>query len=326
MLRYNQNGKLYLSVYGYPAALHIDPVEKKPLYHFMPGTEIFSLGTVGCNFKCSFCQNWSISQAVMNMETALKNKECEIEDLVNTIHESSPYQQYLSPQAIVDQAIQKKCGSIAFTYNEPSIWGEYAHDIAKLAVQHNLKCVYVSNGYMTEEHLKYIKPYVHALNLDLKAWNPKFYRKLCAANVEWVKNSIRKCVEMGFWLEVTTLIIPEENDSDEELASIAEFLFNLSPIIPWHISAFHPDFEVQDKECTPTQTLERAYNIGKKAGLKNIYVGNALLDGKEDTCCNNCGNVLIRRTRMHIKFGAGIKTPFDGTCPKCGFLNAGIWK
>lgn len=324
-VRYNKDGKLYLSIYGYPCAVHIDPVEKKPLYHFLPNTAILSIGTIGCNFKCQFCQNWDISQAVKPYKAAFREKSkteaCDIEDLSCQLQQMG---KYYSPETLVNMAIRKGCKSIAFTYNEPTIWGEYAHDIAKLAHEKGLKCVYVTNGYMTEEHLQYIQPYVDALNIDLKAWNGKFYRQLCGGNVDFVKHSIEYAVQLGFWVEVTTLIIPDENDSDEELTKIVQFLYDIKPTIPWHISAFHPDYEMTDKSRTPESTMKRAYAIGRKVGLKNIYVGNVHSNGDEDTYCSECGEKLIQRDWYNVHVLN--KPVFDGVCYKCGAKQDGIWE
>lgn len=324
-VRYNKNGKLYLSLYGYPCAVHIDPVEKKPLYHFLPNTQILSIGTIGCNFKCTFCQNWDISQAVKPLKSAFKAAKKEgggdIEDLALQIQQNF---RYYSPEVLVNMAIRRHCKSIAFTYNEPTIWGEYAYDIAKLAHENGLKCVYVTNGDMTEEHLRHIQPYVDALNIDLKAWSAKFYRQICGGNFENVKQNIELAVNLGFWVEVTTLIIPDENDSDEDLTNIAQFLYSIKPTLPWHISAFHPDYEMTDKERTPEATLKRAYAIGKKVGLKNIYVGNVHSKGDEDTYCCNCGERLIQRDWYDVHVMK--KNVFDGVCYKCGTKQDGIWE
>lgn len=324
-VRYNKDGKLYLSVYGYPCSVCNDPVEKKPLYHFLPNTHILSIGTLGCNFNCTFCQNWDISQAVKpiksSVKEAIKEGSGDIEDIANQIQAMS---KYYSPQFLVQLAIQHGCKSIAFTYNEPTIWGEYAHDIAKLAHEKGLKTVYVTNGDMTEEHLNYIRPYVDAMNIDLKSWNPKFYRQFCKGNVDNVKGTIQRAVDMGFWVEVTTLIIPGENDSDEELKSIAEFLAHVKLTIPWHISAFHPDYQMTDKERTPSATLKRAYKIGKEAGLKNIYVGNVHSSGDEDTYCPTCGEKLVQRDWYDVKVIG--KKVFDGVCYKCGTKLEGVWE
>ena len=302
--------------------MHIDPVEKKPLYHFLPSTSILSIGTIGCNFNCTFCQNWDISQAAQAMKREIEKEGAgDIEDLTQQIQGSY---NYYSPEVLIKIALQRRCKSVAFTYNEPSIWGEYAHDIAKLAHENGLKTVYVTNGFMTVEHLRYIQPYVDAMNIDLKSWNPKFYRQICNGNVECVKESIRMAVEMGFWVEVTTLIIPEENDSDEELRSIASFLFNLKATLPWHISAFHPDYEMTNKHRTPEETLKRAYRIGREVGLKNIYVGNVHSSGDEDTYRAACGAKLIQRDWYEVNVIE--KKVFDGVCYKCGAKQDGIWE
>jgi len=255
------------------------------------------------------------------VKEAIKEGSGDIEDIANQIQAMS---KYYSPQFLVQLAIQHGCKSIAFTYNEPTIWGEYAHDIAKLAHEKGLKTVYVTNGDMTEEHLNYIRPYVDAMNIDLKSWNPKFYRQFCKGNVDNVKGTIQRAVDMGFWVEVTTLIIPGENDSDEELKSIAEFLAHVKLTIPWHISAFHPDYQMTDKERTPSATLKRAYKIGKEAGLKNIYVGNVHSSGDEDTYCPTCGEKLVQRDWYDVKVIG--KKVFDGVCYKCGTKLEGVWE
>lgn len=255
------------------------------------------------------------------MKSEMKGTERDIEDLVSGIQATG---RFYSPETLVSIAKAKRCKSIAFTYNEPTIWGEYAHDIAKLAHEAGLKCVYVTNGDMTEEHLQYIQPYIDALNIDLKSWDPKFYRKVCGGNFNNVRNNIALAVKMGFWVEVTTLIIPGENDSDEELTKIAEFLFSVKPTLPWHISAFHPDYEMTDKQRTPEATLRRAYEIGKKAGLKNIYMGNVHSHGAEDTYCAACGKRLVKRDWYDVTVIG--KEVFDGVCSFCGAKQDGVWE
>ncbi|KAK8807400.1 hypothetical protein WA158_004159 [Blastocystis sp. Blastoise] len=315
-VRYNKDGKLYLSVYGYPCALHVDPVEKKPLHHFLPNTDIFSVGTIGCNFKCTFCQNWDISQAALMFDEQNKEQSGDIEDLVVNI-QGTGYE--ATPEQVVTNAIRKGCKSLAYTYNEPSIWAEYSHDIGLLGIEKGLRGVYVTNGFMTPEHLKYIKPYVSALNIDLKSFSPKFYRNTCFGGLEGVKKSIQLAHEMGFWVEVTTLIIPDSNDSDTELEQIASFLYSVSPSIPWHISAFHPDYKMTDKTRTPKETLQRAYDIGKRVGLKYIYMGN--VSGAANTYCPKCNELLIERHGYSVR----VKKGFKGTCT-CGEVIEGIWE
>ena len=223
-----------------------------------------------------------------------------------------------TPEKVIQLALKSGCTSLAYTYNEPSIWAEYGHDIGELGMKHGLPSVYVTNGYMTKEHLEYIKPYVRALNIDLKSFSPKFYRNTCFGGLEGVKQSIKTAYEMGFWIEVTTLIIPDCNDSDDELTKIATFLCTISPSIPWHISAFHPDYKMTDKNRTPKSTLQRAFNIGKKVGLKYIYMGNVA--GSSNTYCPKCNALLVER----YGYDTIIHDNFKGTC-SCGEKIEGIW-
>ena len=315
-IRYNDDGSLFSSVYGYPCALQIDPIEKKPLFHFLPGTRSFSVGTFGCNYRCSFCQNWSISQPLNMSRSHLT--------LSDLIARSRGSQEYYSPQTIVDLAVENRCSSVAFTYNEPTTWGEYAHDIAEEAHRKGLKCIYVSNGSMTEEHLEFIKSSIDAMNIDLKAWNADFYRKVCSGDVSVVKRNIRRIWEMGIWLEVTTLLIPGENDADSEIESIAHFLASVSPAIPWHITAFHPDFKMRESRNTPLSRMKRACALGKEAGLKYVYLGNVRCADCEDTFCPHCHEKVIERKWFEVQFPHG--SDFSGVCPSCGMKIDGIWQ
>jgi pyruvate formate lyase activating enzyme len=293
-VRENQDGKLMLLVYGKAAAYHVDPVEKKPLFHFMPGTDIFSLGTVGCNFRCSFCQNWDISQASKPPENRIFGDD-------------------LSPEYIVDYCLKHNYPSIAYTYNEPSIFFEYAYDTARLAHEKGLKNVYVSNGYLSREAVTKFKPYLDAINIDLKAFTDRFYTKICGARLQPVLDGIKLTHELGIHLEVTTLVIPGENDSTKELRQAAEFLAGIDPDIPWHISRFFPAYLMNDKEPTPLKTLLKAYEIGKKAGLNYVYVGNIATDKYENTYCHKCDTLLIERHGYMVE--THYKEP--GKCPEC---------
>lgn len=249
-VRKNIDGELQLLVYGHPAAVHVDPIEKKPFYHFLPGTEILSFGTFGCNFRCEFCQNFDMSQT--HAESA----------------------QNYAPEEIVALAVKYKTPSIAYTYNEPTIFVEYAHDIMVLAHQKGLKNVFVSNGFFSEETLEYIGPYLDAINIDLKSFSDEFYKKICGARLQPVLDTIKRVKERNIWQEITTLLIPGENDSDKELKQIAEFIASVDKNIPWHISRFHPDYKMLDKDITSYQSLVKAREIGLKAGLKYVYLGN----------------------------------------------------
>ena len=290
-VRENKDGKLCTHVYGKVIASHVDPIEKKPLYHFLPGSDSYSIATVGCNFKCLFCQNWQISQAGKKGE------------------DNPGYE--LSPEEVVKNAKKNNCRSISYTYTEPTIFFEYAYECARLAREEGLYNNFVTNGYMTENSLETIRPYLDACNVDLKSFSEDFYKRMCQARLEPVLHSIKIMKKLGIWVEVTTLIMPGQNDSDGELKQIAEFIASVGPQIPWHISRFHPDYKYLDSMPTPTETLKRARCIGKEAGLRYIYLGN-VLEGN-DTYCYNCKELLIKRTIFEVD-----KNNLDnGKCPKC---------
>ncbi|MEW5899953.1 MAG: AmmeMemoRadiSam system radical SAM enzyme [Acidobacteriota bacterium] len=300
-VRENREGKLFTHVYGEVIAAHMDPIEKKPLYHFLPGTLSFSFATVGCNFRCPFCQNWQISQV------RKKGKDLD-----------GGYR--LAPEEIVAQARSRGCRSISYTYTEPTIFFEYAHDTAKLGKDAGLANVFVTNGYMTEEALREIHPFLNAANVDLKAFRDETYKKTCGARLQPVLESIKLMKELGIWVEVTTLVVPGLNDGDEELKAIARFVGGLSPEIPWHISRFHPDYKYTQTPATPVETLRRAYAMGKKEGLEYIYIGNVWGES-EDTRCPQCGETLIRRSGFSVADNR-IKA---GRCPDCGRAIAGVF-
>lgn len=252
-VRKNIDGELYLLVYGKLASLAVDPIEKKPFYHFLPGSKSLSLGTVGCNFKCKWCQNYGISQA---------SKEREI------------FGSEKNPQEIVDLAIKKDCKSISYTYNEPTIFSEFVKDTAELAKKKGIKNILVTNGYFSKESLDYLSNCIDAMNIDLKSMNQETYEKYCEAKLFPVLENIKRVFQKRIHLEITTLIIPGINDSEEKLKKIAEFIASISKEIPWHISRFFPTYKMKDRAFTPKKTLEIAYKVGKNAGLKNIYLGN----------------------------------------------------
>jgi pyruvate formate lyase activating enzyme len=300
-VRQNQEGKLYTHVYGKLIAAHIDPIEKKPLYHFLPGSRAFSVATVGCNFHCGFCQNWQISQIESGKELVMGSLEA-------------------TPEEIVEKAEESGCRSIAYTYTEPTIFFEYAYETAKLAKERSLANIFVTNGFMTAETLKMIHPYLNACNVDLKSFRSEFYKKNCKGRLKPVLDSIRLMRELDIWVEVTTLVIPDQNDSEEELRDIARFIAGVDPSIPWHISRFHPDYQFADSRATPIETLRKAYDVGKEEGLKFIYTGN--LPGEEsDTLCPHCGEILIRRTAMSV-LEDKLKGP---QCPFCKGQIAGVF-
>ncbi len=299
-MRSNEKGTLFTHTYGALIAQHVDPIEKKPLHHFLPGSRSFSIATAGCNFNCDFCQNWQISQ-----QSTLKGTRAA---------ENVP------ARAIVIAADRARCKSIAYTYTEPTIFFEYAYDIAIEARTKFIKNVFVTNGFMTEEALALVRPYLDAANVDLKSFSKKFYKQRCKAELQPVLETIRRMVAAKIWVEITTLIIPGENDSDAELKDIATFITSLSPDIPWHISRFHPEYEFTEREPTPIATLRRAYDIGKKCGLRYVYMGN--VNEGADTCCYTCNEVLTRRV-YYFSEKTAIK---DGKCPKCGTVIAGVWE
>lgn len=298
LVRENRDGTLYTLVYGRTISQAVDPVEKKPLFNFYPGTTAFSVATVGCNFRCDFCQNWQISQAVRD-EHLILGREA-------------------TPAQLVATAKRYGCRSIAYTYTEPTIFTEYAYDTAKLAHQAGIANIYVTNGYMTAgagEMLEAFDPYLDAANVDLKAWSDEFYRKYCGARLQPVLDSLRKMKELGVWVEVTTLVIPTLNDSDEELRQIAGFIAQeLGVETPWHISRFHPSYKLTNKPRTPITTLNRAQEIGLAAGLRYVYQGNVPGSEGENTFCYNCGKLLIGRYGYRI-MESHIE---DSKCANCG--------
>lgn len=300
-VRQNRGGTLFTHVYGEVIAAHVDPIEKKPLYHFLPGTTSFSIATIGCNFRCPYCQNWQISQS------GRRNKQ----------NESG---HGLPPEEVVNQAKSHGCRSISYTYTEPTIFFEYAFDSAKLAKSQGLANVFVTNGYMTPEALETIHPYLDACNVDLKSFREDFYKDFCRARLEPVLDSIRLMKKLGIWVEVTTLVIPDQNDSEEELTQIARFIHDLDPDIPWHISRFHPDYQYTDSKPTPVETLRKAFEIGKREGLHFVYVGN-VWGVAEDTICPHCHEALIPRQGFFI---GKIKLQ-DASCPSCGGPIAGVF-
>jgi len=255
-VRENKDGTLYTHAYGRVIAEHVDPIEKKPLYRFLPSSQTYSISTVGCNFKCDFCQNWSISQA-----SGLRG----MDDAGSA----------LTPQEIVERAVRRKCPSVSYTYTEPTVFFEYALDTAKIAKDAGLKNVFVSNGYMTPQALRTLRPYLDACNIDLKSFRDDFYKKRCGARLAPVLESLKLIREMGIWLEVTTLVITGENDSDEELRGIAGFIAGeLGRDVPWHVSRFFPQYRMTAHPMTDMASIERALKAGAEAGLQFVYAGN----------------------------------------------------
>ena len=293
-VRVNEGGKLYTLVYGKAAATGLDPVEKKPLFHFHPGTSTYSISTVGCNFRCRNCQNHEISQMPKNYGPIVG------EDL--------------PPEEVVKAAKRYECKSIAYTYTEPAIFFEYAYETARLASKEGIKNIFVTNGYISEEALRTIRPYLDAVNIDLKSFSDEFYRESCGARLQPVLDNIKLHKELGIWMELTTLIIPTLNDSEEELRKIARFIKNVGEEIPWHVSQFHPMYQLLQLPRTPVSTLEMARKVGIEEGLRYVYEGNVPGAEGENTYCYKCKQRLIRRFGYEILENK-VK---DSKCSRCG--------
>lgn len=300
-VRENREGTIYSLVYGPIIAENVDPIEKKPFFHFLPGSRSFSIAAAGCNFRCAFCQNHEISQ--MPRETGrIVGRE-------------------RTPAEIVEMAIRSGSKSIAYTYTEPTVYFEFALDIAGIARKKGLKNVFVTNGYMTPGMLELVAPRLDAANVDLKAFRDDFYKKQCGARLQPVLDSLRKMKELGIWVEVTTLLIPGLNEGDEELGELAAFLVSIGAETPWHISRFHPQYRMTERPPTPASSIHRAAEIGKSAGLKYVYSGNIPGDPGENTFCARCGRLLIGRCGFAIE-----RLDLKGSaCPHCGTRLDGIF-
>lgn len=300
-VRENRDGTLVTLVYGRTIAQNVDPIEKKPLFHFQPGSRTYSIATVGCNFRCAFCQNWEISQAPRER------------DLVT----GSP----ATPAQIAHAAQRAGCASVAYTYTEPTIYAEYALDTAREAAALGLSNVFVSNGYMTPELLDLMAGLIGAINVDLKAGRGEFYHRISGGALDPVLRNLRLIRERGIWLEVTTLVIPGLNDGEAELRWIAEFLMaELGPDVPWHISRFYGQYRMAQTPPTPTSVLERAWQIGRAAGLHYVYVGNVPGHDTESTRCPGCNAVVIERAGYRTR----VKGLAAGRCIQCGTAVAGV--
>jgi pyruvate formate lyase activating enzyme len=291
--RKNENGELWSLVYGSIVSMAADPIEKKPFYHFWPGSSAFSIAAPGCNFKCLHCQNWSISQVSV---------------------EEVPYED-ISPERLIELTKRYNCQGIAHTYTEPTIWTEYAIDVGKLAHRENLYNVYVSNGYISIDALQELRPYLNGANVDVKAFTDDFYRKVCGVpSIRPVLETCEWMVEHGIHLEVTYLVIPRENDSPEEIRKFCKWVAEkLGPEVPTHFSRFYPHYKMSDREATPVRTLERALGVAKEEGINYVYIGNVPGHAGDNTYCPKCGELLIERygfdvTRWRLK---------DHRCPKC---------
>lgn len=317
-IRQNRDGELFLLTYGKASAVNVDPVEKKPLFHFLPGTSIFSMGTVGCNFGCTFCQNWEISQAARTLRIKLmKEKQPHLSDV-----EVGKYGYDLPPQKIIEICQKEHIPSIAYTYNEPVIFFEYLYDTAMLAKKAGITNIMVSNGYESAQALEKLRHCIDGFNIDLKAFTEEFYQETCKAKLHHVLDTIQRVRKLGIWCEITTLVIPTKNDSEEELRSIAKFLASVDKSMPWHITAFHPDYQMRDIPSTQKETLLRAYAIGKEEGLEYVYIGNIPDDTHANTYCPKCNALLIRRIGYHTE----IEKLKNGKCNHCKTSIPGIWQ
>lgn len=308
LVRENQDGVLVTLVYGIPLSQAVDPIEKKPLFHFYPGSTALSIATAGCNFRCDFCQNADISQMPRDR--------------------GQIWGQQASPEQVVRAAQRYGSRSIAYTYTEPTIFFEYSYDIARIAASAGIASVYVTNGYMTRDMLEFFQGVnngggarLDAANVDLKAFRDETYKKVCGARLQPVLDSLKTMKELDIWVEVTTLVVPGMNDSEAELDEIARFIaLELGVETPWHVSRFHPDYKMRDRAPTPVQTLRRAHELGRQAGLRYVYVGNLPGARLEDTYCPNCGETVIGRRGFQI----GQRKLVDGRCEHCGTVIDGV--
>lgn len=323
-VRYNRAGTLYTLVYDKVVAREVNPIEKKPLFHFFPGSLAYSISTVGCNLRCAFCQNWDISQwpkahLPKRIEDVPENQVEPICPQLAAMEASIPGET-ITPQILVEAAKANDCVSISYTFTEPTIFFELAYDTAVLAHEQGLKNNFVSNGFISEAPLRELATVLDAANIDLKFFREETYRRISRARLQPVLDAIRLYHALGVWLEVTTLIVPGLNDSDEELTQIAEFLCAIDPAIPWHVTQYYPAYKLLDRPPTPIATLRRARQIGLKAGLRYVYEGNVPGEGGENTYCYNCQSLLIQRygfftLRNRLR---------SGCCPDCGTAIDGV--
>ncbi|MCD4677540.1 MAG: AmmeMemoRadiSam system radical SAM enzyme [Desulfobacula sp.] len=302
-VRENQGGALYSLVYPKVIATSVDPIEKKPVFHLKPGSYSYSIATVGCNFKCAFCQNSNIAQMPADYNGMIQGKD-------------------LSCESIVEEAVKTGCSSISYTYTEPTIFFELALETARLAKTRGLLNIFVTNGYMSTRALEMIHPYLDAANVDLKAFNDRFYKTYCKARLEPVKETIKEMKDLGILVEITTLLIPGLNDDQDDIKAMAEYIANdLGEETPWHISRFHPSYNMTSRPPTPVSSLEKAYEAGKAAGLRYVYIGNVPGKSSENTYCHSCNELLVKRTGYHIENYLKEK----GKCPQCGTMAYGIY-
>lgn len=302
-VRFNKGGKLYVPT-GYAAGIQLDPIEKKPFFHAFPGANALSFGMLGCDYHCSYCQNWLTSQVLRDPSA-------------NAVPE------FVEPEKIVELALVYKSPVLVSTYNEPLITSEWAVEILKLAKPYGIHGAYVSNGNATPEVIEFIRPYVDLYKVDLKGFDGKKYRQL-GGRLDVVLDAIRLLKEKGFWVEIVTLVVPGFNDSDGELKDIANFIASVSPEIPWHVTAYHQDYKMIDRSNTSVRVLQRAARIGKDAGLEFVYAGNlpGLVENLENTYCPNCRALLVERDGFRVLRNSLV----DGTCPNCARRIPGVWR
>ena len=299
-VRENRGGELFSLIYGRLIASHVDPIEKKPFYHFLPGSLSFSIASPGCNFRCQWCQNADISQ------------------ISSTNEPDRPH--FVPPENVLDGAISSGCQSISYTYTEPSLSVEYNLEVSRLARESGLKNVYVTNGYMTPEMLELTIPMLDAANVDIKAFDEEVHRHYTGAHLQPVLDSCVALLKAGVWLEVTTLLVPGVNDDEVQVRGIAEFIATkLSPDVPWHVSRYFPQPQFRQIPATPPERIFHAMDVGRKAGLRYVYGGNLM--SSTDTDCPNCGERVVRRMGYSDSI-VGLK---KDACPKCGFRIAGVW-
>lgn len=301
-VRLHQQGKLVTLAYAHPSAVHVDPVEKKPLYHVLPGSRILSLGTAGCNLGCRFCQNWTLSKSKVDLNQAY----------------------YLTSEEVISITLKNHCQSIAFTYNEPTIFAEYLMDISHLSHEKGLKNVMVTNGYIHPEAIDTVYEHIDAANVDLKGFSGDFYKKLTLAKLEPVLETLVHLKKLGKWIEITNLVIPGWNDDDKMVRSMLEWILNnLGENVPLHFTAFHPDYQLTDVPATNPQTLIRFRNLARQMGVRFVYTGNIAWNEGSITYCPGCNEHLIIREWYHTRISPHFE---DGICRKCGTTIPGIWK
>ena len=300
-VRENRDGVLYTLSFGKVSAEHVDPIEKKPLFHFLPGSLTYSIATVGCNFKCLHCQNYSLSQAGPQVQRISHLRK--------------------EPENIVETAGMAGCASISYTYSEPTVFFEFAYECAELAQRQGLKNVFVSNGYMSSDAAAALVQVLDGINIDIKAFSEEFYRSICGGSLQQVLDNVRYFRDRGVWVEATTLVIPELNDSEEELQRLAAFICSVDPALPWHVSAFRPTYKMTDRLPTPSQVLNRARDIGHAAGLRHVYIGNVHGGGGEDTGCPACAKTVIHRHGFTVRENLLAQ----GSCPFCNTSLSGVW-